>query len=96
MFKIIFLVAIVICVAFMLKKKSKLSEGQTSSEPLLGNEKLIIWIICLLNPIWGGAIFYYGWKNKLPVKAKSANQISLWAFFIELVLAVVAFALLSI
>ena len=54
----------------------------------MGKEKLYIWAIYLLNPIWGGAILYYGWKNKLPVKAKSANQISLWAFFLELVIGI--------
>ena len=70
----------------MSKTKKQVPDGQVSQEPLTRREKLIIWIFCFLNPIVAGAVFYYGWKKKLPIKAKSANQISLWAFLILIVL----------
>ena len=95
MFRIIFLIAIVFCFVFMFKKRSQVLAGQISQDPLTGNEKLVTWLVCLLNPIWGGAILYYGWKGRLPVKAKSANQISLWAFFLELVVGIALIVLLN-
>jgi len=71
----------------MISVKSKVTEGQVNSDSLSkGKEKIITWIICIINPIWGGAILYYGWKKKLPTKAKQANKISMIAFLIELVL----------
>lgn len=88
--QIIFLIVLIATIYLMSKTKKQVPDGQTSQEPLTGQEKLMIWILCFLNPIIAGAIFYYGWKTKLPVKAKSANQISLWAFLILIIVAVLA------
>jgi hypothetical protein len=65
---------------------TKKGVAQVSQDPLTKKEKIIIWIICVFTPIWGGAIFNYGWKKLLPVKAKKANNISLWVFLIEIIL----------
>jgi len=85
MYGIIWLIGLILCIWLMKNRKSKIPEGQISSESLTGNEKLLIWIICIVNPILGGAILYYGWKKKLPTKAKQANHISLWAFLIVII-----------
>lgn len=69
--------------------KKKLTPGQISEDPLSGGEKTLIWIFCILNPFLAGAIFYYGWKNRLPVKAKAANRISWIAFGLSAVLLVI-------
>lgn len=75
------LVAIILCFVLMFNRRSKVPKGQVSMDPLSGTEKLYIWIICLFNSIIGGAILYYGWKNRLPQKAKSANHISMIAYY---------------
>jgi len=89
------LVSTVLCFVLMFNRRSKIPKGQTSQESLTRNEKIYTWIICLLDPILGGAILYYGWKNRLPIKAKKANQISLWAFFLELVIGIVILILIG-
>lgn len=70
--------------------KSKLSPGQISSDPLTIGEKILIWVFCVLNPFLAGAILYYGWKNRLPVKAKAANRISWISFGIFFILGLIA------
>lgn len=84
--QIIVLVVLIITAVMMSRANKKVTIGQVSQEPLTKKEKIIIWILCILNPLIAGGIFYYGWKKKLPVKAKQANQISLWAFLIVLAL----------
>ena len=68
--------------------KAKVAEGQSSQEPLTKKEKIITWIVCIINPIIAGAILYFGWKKRLPVKANQANKISFIAFFIFLMLGI--------
>ena len=86
MFQLISIVLTVYAIYLMVAKKKGLT--QVSQEFLTRNEKIIIWIICFFDPIWGGAIFYYGWKKILPQKAKTANHISLWMFLIQIVVGV--------
>lgn len=86
---VIILAVFIITIVYMIKEKRRVPEGQIVQDSLIGKQKALIWILCLLNPIVAGAIFYYGWKKRLPVKAKQANQISLWAFVIEIVLGIV-------
>lgn len=66
--------------SMMKKAKSKLTPGQIMQDPLTNDEKNKTYIFALLNPLWAGIILYYGWKKCLPIKAKSANDISLMAF----------------
>ena len=94
--QIIPLVVLIATIYLVVDTKKKVSGGQIIEEGLNSKEKLFIWILCFLNPIIAGAIFYYGWKEKLPNKAKQANQISLWAFFITLMLAIAFFFLISL
>jgi hypothetical protein len=70
----------------MVSKKKNIPEGQSSLEPLTGKGKLLVFALCLFNPLILGAIFYYGWKKKLPQHAKTANLLSFAAAAIFLVL----------
>jgi hypothetical protein len=72
---------------FMLNRKSTVllvHDVDASKEPLKKFEIYNISIICLLSPILGGAILYYGWKKDMPRKAKHANKISILAFIADL------------
>ncbi len=89
--QIIVIAVLVWCVFLMLRRKSKIPDGQQSDVMLSIVEKIQVWIISLVNPIFGGAILYYGWKSKLPVMAKQANRISITAFLIELALIIILF-----
>ena len=59
----------------MKKEKNKLSKDQVAKTPL---KEGLFWGVLLLNilaPIVASSIFYYGWKKKLPKKAKTANNL---------------------
>ena len=81
----IFLAVLVISIVYMVRER-RLSREHVIQNPLTNGQKILIWILCIFNPIIAGAVFYYGWRKQLPIKAKQANQISLWAFLIELIL----------
>ncbi len=85
MFQIISLAVLIVSVWYMISIRGKAKAGQVT-DSLTGGEKIYIWISSLLNPIFSGAVFYYGWKKMMPRRAKQANSISLWAFVLELVL----------
>jgi len=89
MLKIVLIAVFITTLFYQMITKRKLAKGQISEEPLTTKEKILIWILCIFNPIWAGVVLYYGWKKRLPVKAKQANKISLWAFFLEFVLGVI-------
>lgn len=92
--QIISLIILVTAIWYTVKVR-KLARAGQAVDSLGGGEKVYIWVSSLLNPVFSGAAFYYGWKKLLPHKAKQANAISLWAFLIELVLGVVLFFALS-
>ena len=94
MLQIISLLVLISAIGYMVSVRGKVKTGQAVDQ-LTGGEKLYIWIASLLNPIFSGAVFYYGWKNLLPRKAKQANSISLWAFLIEIALVILYFVTLS-
>ncbi len=83
---IVWLAALVFGIWFMVSKKKNIHAEQPSLEPLTGKEKLLVFVLCLVNPILLGAIFYFGWKKKLPQQAKTANRLSFIAFAIFLIL----------
>jgi prolipoprotein diacylglyceryltransferase len=87
MTQIISLLVLIIAIWYTFKVRSQAKAGQAVDD-LHGGEKAYVWISSLLNPIFSGAFFYYGWKKLLPVKAKKANAISLWAFLIEVILGI--------
>ena len=89
---IILLGILIWCIVLTVNRRSKVADGQVITDGLTHDEKISVWIICLLNPIWGGAIMYYGWKKKLPEKAKQANNISFKGFFISAILYILYFA----
>lgn len=43
---------------------------------LQGNEKIIVWVANIINPLIAGFLFYYMWKKSFPNKAKQANKVS--------------------
>ncbi len=94
MFQILSLLVLISAIGYMVSVRGKVKTGQAVDQ-LSGGEKLYIWITCLLNPVFSGAVFYYGWKKLLPQKAKQANSISLWAFFLEIVIGVLILFLTS-
>jgi len=87
MAEIISLVVLIIAIWYTFKVRNQAKAGQAVNDLHVG-EKVYVWVSCLLNPVFSGAFFYYGWKKLLPVKAKKANSISLWAFLIEVVLGI--------
>jgi hypothetical protein len=89
MLQIVLIVVTLFSIVLMLKIKKTIADGQVSEDVLTKNEKLYIWIFSILDPVLAGAIFYYGWKKKLPKKAHQANQISMWAFLIVIVASLV-------
>lgn len=52
---------------------------------LRGNEKIVVWIASIVNPLIAGFLFYYLWKNNFPDKAKHANKISFVVFVVYVV-----------
>ena len=82
------LVSIIGSFTVMKKAKSKLESEQISQDFLTNDENKKVYILAILNPIWAGLIFYFGWKKKLPMKAKKANKISFIAFGLWLILSV--------
>lgn len=78
-------IAFIIAIVLMVKEREKIPPGQVSQDVLTLKQKITIWFICFFNPFVAGAIFYYGWKGKFPVKAKSANRLSWLALVVLLV-----------
>ena len=93
--RLVLLAVFVLAIFLMVKNRRAVPEGQVVTDPLTEQQKVYIWIFSFLNPIFAGAIFYYGWKKKLPTKAKQANQISLWAFFITILISLAFFVLVG-
>ncbi len=92
--QIISLIILATAIWYTLKVRKSARAGQ-AIDSLGEGEKVYVWVSSLLNPVFSGAAFYYGWKKLLPHKAKQANAISLWAFLIELVLGAALFFALS-
>lgn len=72
----------VISFFIMRKEKSIVAEGQIDESPLSGNTLWYVLILCLLSPLIAQMIFYYGWKKRLPKKAKKANNLGWLAVLI--------------
>ncbi len=91
----IFLIIFIISLFYMMKERRRVLTGQTIEEPLTKKEKALMWVLCIFNPIIAGAVFYYGWIKKLPVKARQVNRISIIAFFVSLVVFLSIFGTLT-
>jgi hypothetical protein len=85
-YTIAWFISLIVGIWLMISKKKNISADQPSMEPLSGKEKLLIFILCVANPVILGAIFYYGWRKKLPQQAKTANWLSFGGFFVALVI----------
>ena len=54
-------------------------------DKLEGNEKIIVWVANIINPLIAGFLFYYMWKKTFPNKARQANRVSFIVVFVEIV-----------
>ena len=84
----ILLIVLITSIVYMLQQRRRVLAGQVIEESLTSNEKVLMWVLCIFNPIIAGAVFYYGWIKKLPVKARQANRISIIAFFVSAIVVV--------
>lgn len=68
-----------------------------SNDKLQGNEKIIVWVANIINPLLAGFLFYYMWKKSFPLKAKEANKVSFIVVGIEIVgyIAYIAYKVLT-
>lgn len=57
-------------------------------QELVESERYVVPILTILNPVFAGLAFYYGWRNAFPRKAQAANYWSLGAFLGWLLLSV--------
>lgn len=80
---ILFPILISVISVWLMIRKRKQIEGVDQS-PLVGRLLFVVILLEILSPIISQAIFYYGWKKKLPEKAKRANLIG-WIIFLLLI-----------
>jgi hypothetical protein len=92
-FRIGFIIAVPSAIILLKKIKEKSLSGEISQEPLTKDEKNKVWILALLNPVWTGAILYFGLKKRFPVKAKNVNTISWKALFILFIIGAILWVL---
>ncbi len=59
--------------------------------PLSKQEKIIIYILCLLNPFLAWFILYHWRKKTLPIKAGKANKISFISLGIVILVVIIGF-----
>lgn len=86
---IVGVIGLITTIVVMRKSKSKVPAGTVLQAPLTGQEKGLIWSTCIVNPVLAGAIYYFGWRKVLPVKAKTANHISWWALLLLILVGIV-------
>lgn len=84
-FLIFTLIPGIIAFFVMRNEKSAIPEGQVDESPLSGNVWWYVLILDLLAPIISASIFYYGWKKRLPKKAKTANNLGWLAILVWVV-----------
>ncbi len=74
---------VLLTLALMRTEKNKHNDSE-----LKGKLFWQVFVLTFLNPIFSQAIFYYGWKNKLPKKAKKANQLGWFTFLILILISI--------
>lgn len=55
-------------------------------EPLKGSQKVISYLVCIVNPVIFGSLLYYVWKKQYPTKAKEINRFSIIIVIIQITL----------
>lgn len=83
----------VLIISFLEMRKIKLQANDQKS--LNKNEKVIVWITCLLAPFFAGLVYYFGLRKELPQKTKETNKIAWIAFIIMGVIWLTAQALVQ-
>lgn len=56
--------------------KSKVIKSAKHDGKLTRSQKVNVIITEILSPVIAGAIYYYGWRKHLPIKAQQANKYS--------------------
>ncbi len=75
-----FLVSIIVAVMYMLKVRRAGEQDPMMTDGLTVGERILAIITIFFGGvIIGGSIFYYGWKRRFPLKAKSVLYIE-WIF----------------
>jgi MFS-type transporter involved in bile tolerance (Atg22 family) len=80
------LVSFIASFILMNNVKVKVPEGQQDQSPLTSQERNYVLLMTIFSPILSSSVFYYGWKKKLPVKAKAANNWGWLGFFISILI----------
>lgn len=75
------LVTIVAIIWYTVAQRGEAKQGK-GKDVLAGREKILIWVLSILNPILTGLVMYFGLRKLLPNKAKQINKITLIAFLI--------------
>lgn len=76
MFGILATISIVCSSILMYKVRTSVKDGEQDVSPLTGLLLLEVAVCTFFVPFIAQALFYYGWKKKLPNKAKRANDIA--------------------
>lgn len=76
------LLSIVFSSILMYKMRSSIKEGEVDDSPLAGSLLLQVILCIVFAPVLAQILFYYGWKKRLPNKAKRANDIGWIAILI--------------
>ena len=64
----------------MRREKTTIPAGGVDTSRLSRGKRWIIFMLCIITPVVSQAIFYYGWKNVMLNKAKTANLIGFIAY----------------
>ena len=63
-----------------------------NNEGLTSTQRTMAWVFSIINPIITGGVMYFMWRHNFPAKAKQANNISIIAFLLWVVVgALIAF-----
>lgn len=80
------LISIISSFVLMSKVKKVVPDGQQVQTQLTSKERNYVLLMSVLSPLVTQAVFYYGWRKKLPVKATSANKLGWIGFVIAIIL----------
>jgi hypothetical protein len=87
-FWIFVLIPGIFSIFLMRKEKAAVPQGQVDETPLTGNLFWYVFVLCLLAPLIAQTVFYYGWKKRLPTKARKANSLGWLALLIDFVVGI--------
>jgi hypothetical protein len=87
---VVFGATFIASILYMIELRKHAPQGTVDTSPLSLRQRSYVLAMVILAPIVAGAVFYYGWIKRMPVKAKQANR---WSLLIAAILIVVYLAL---